>query len=1178
MTKCKKLISILLIVLLVAGAVNAAPVTAFAADSDIVPSGLCLEDADDAVTTVISFENGGSCTADGVIDLTATEKNAIIERIDSYEVRYADTPVITVEPKDIVATGSAQEMVNGYYAVTFAIPETTKECFLTGLTPRNVELTQENLISHYADETDFSIEDLDYVDAEKVEPGHGDDNLCWAGAASNMLQYSGWAKQAGYASEDDILDLYAEYFVDEGGSTPYGIEWFFSGIINKGMKVPDSFPGTLPEYDVNSLVSGYISLTDDVCSDISGLISSLKQKYAVQLGLEWTISGGRHAETAWGVITDNAYGEDELEHYDSIIVSDSDNNRPQGTDRRVAPNTLDIYDLNEYHDDEYEKALSFVEFGATGVLVDYTTLAPYSDSVPKETNPKATLDHLHDPDLVIRELQFSSYPYPETEKVGKVAEGDAYIIAHVYNQGKGEAKGTVQLDVVIRGADGETVQAFSDHQKISAIYDQEDRLVIELPQPLRKGAYTAEVTVNADGNLSEALLVNNHFSTDFSVVESPFDLSSISLTAEVGEYNAGQITADLDYHGLQDTELYRQCDDVALLIGYYSDGEWKDYLKTTSVSESGALPEHYQLDTYASQVRFALMLQKDGLSAIAESPEYPMSAPVITVKETVNNVRRPKVVAYDANSLADGEQFAFTLANNSTGDYGTISVDYDVIAFEHETKSTVTLIEPTSITLAPGEASGEITISSWPYSGEHSGIYSVFVRYSFSDYGGYNNELSIGRLTFSEKPDTVVTTSKDVVDPADYAISLREAVAYSELTGTDISFRKGLNRVELKQPIEVNTDVVIDGLTSYEFGDETYTNISGIKASGLFSVADSGRLTIRHVMLFTTSSDPDGSVLRIDGGTVDISDSWFNFIDNCGEGGLIRANGGSLTVKNCTFSSSGCDGSAVCIDGGAQAEMLNCMFYNVNGDKEVILNKDGRLNIINSMFTCSTSGNKSAAVIRALGETDIINSILLGNMVFKDVDGKARLYSTAYSAIGANVIADETSGQYEIADICVMNPHANAPDIRSYSYLFKYPLLTSGALNGSLVSEEDGVICLSTDGESYESIGIETAFTAEELSHDIAGRERRTIFGPYSMLDSEYYLGDTNLDEVVEIIDATMIQRYAAHFFNLTDKALLAADVDKDGEASVLDATWIQRYVAQMKAPEGIGKLVETVQ
>ena len=73
-------------------------------------------------------------------------------------------------------------------------------------------------------------------------------------------------------------------------------------------------------------------------------------------------------------------------------------------------------------------------------------------------------------------------------------------------------------------------------------------------------------------------------------------------------------------------------------------------------------------------------------------------------------------------------------------------------------------------------------------------------------------------------------------------------------------------------------------------------------------------------------------------------------------------------------------------------------------------------------------------------------------------------------------------------------------------------------------------------------------------------------------VDSGSLLGDVDGDGAVDVVDATLIQRYIAEMIELNAGQLKAADVDGDGEVTVLDATWIQRYLIGLPAPEGIGQ------
>ncbi len=56
-------------------------------------------------------------------------------------------------------------------------------------------------------------------------------------------------------------------------------------------------------------------------------------------------------------------------------------------------------------------------------------------------------------------------------------------------------------------------------------------------------------------------------------------------------------------------------------------------------------------------------------------------------------------------------------------------------------------------------------------------------------------------------------------------------------------------------------------------------------------------------------------------------------------------------------------------------------------------------------------------------------------------------------------------------------------------------------------------------------------------------------------------IGDVNLDGVVNIIDATTIQKYIAELCSLNEIQLYAADVNKDGRVNIDDVTALQKLL-----------------
>ncbi len=72
-----------------------------------------------------------------------------------------------------------------------------------------------------------------------------------------------------------------------------------------------------------------------------------------------------------------------------------------------------------------------------------------------------------------------------------------------------------------------------------------------------------------------------------------------------------------------------------------------------------------------------------------------------------------------------------------------------------------------------------------------------------------------------------------------------------------------------------------------------------------------------------------------------------------------------------------------------------------------------------------------------------------------------------------------------------------------------------------------------------------------------------------------YYLGDASLNEIVNVKDATLIQKVAAGLEPaFSEAAAKCADANLDGEVNVMDATAIQKYVAGLSVKTPIGEAI----
>lgn len=63
---------------------------------------------------------------------------------------------------------------------------------------------------------------------------------------------------------------------------------------------------------------------------------------------------------------------------------------------------------------------------------------------------------------------------------------------------------------------------------------------------------------------------------------------------------------------------------------------------------------------------------------------------------------------------------------------------------------------------------------------------------------------------------------------------------------------------------------------------------------------------------------------------------------------------------------------------------------------------------------------------------------------------------------------------------------------------------------------------------------------------------------------TEYKYGDTNLDGVVNVLDATRIQKMGINMVEYDATEFMLADVNNDGRISIFDATYVQKYIAEL--------------
>ena len=100
-----------------------------------------------------------------------------------------------------------------------------------------------------------------------------------------------------------------------------------------------------------------------------------------------------------------------------------------------------------------------------------------------------------------------------------------------------------------------------------------------------------------------------------------------------------------------------------------------------------------------------------------------------------------------------------------------------------------------------------------------------------------------------------------------------------------------------------------------------------------------------------------------------------------------------------------------------------------------------------------------------------------------------------------------------------------------------------------------------TEPEEVTTVPAEvTTFPAETTCPVVATTSPEAATEP----DKPFVFGDANNDGDVDILDAALVQKFAAEKIQLTAEQIYAADVNKDGVADTLDAILIQQFAADI--------------
>ena len=702
-------------------------------------------------STIITDMSGGHWSRSGALDPASLEHSGCVENIASYELLYLGDTVMSVTLHDLQSpppqdTTSAVGALNGYYTAEFNMDD-SHDVFVTGLTSRNLQQVQTELIAVRLENRYFNITNIDFIDTEKT--GSSDSELCWAASCADILQYTGWGSAAGFSDADDIFEAYIRAFDDVAGNAYYGWQWFFSGYNAQQEEsgwahVKDgtysTFTGWLPAYSPESLATVYDVKYD--WSQIAGAFGSLEKGCGVSISLGWYGNYGRnggHAISLWGYVLDTAAsGKD---RYEALIVSDSDSDM-YSSDRRDAPNKYRLLGMSSYSGNSMDSFKLDYSSSSSGVLESFIVLQPYSGGIQKDNG---TRDKFNNFDLVVDEVDVKPIGANGTGRSVKTApeDEDIWVQPLIWNCSEhGADEFALQYTVKVTDSSGtekfNKTNSFPDMTIGAADYISAEQVNIG---QYKAGSYTVTVTVSAEG-AEEAYYNNNSSSVSFSVAEKPEGADDVSLEAEiVDEYKVLLSIEGLDKirgftPALYDVyEVYEQT---------YGGGITVQFCRFIGTYNS--LPESVRLPYKPQTVALAVVVQpaESGVPSLALVSDY-ISTYTAELSFSATGGKLYTDLQKGAKSLASGEEFAFTVEN-----YSGETLDYTakVVAVRRYDSWQAELYSSGELSLANG-GSQSFSVKSWTV----GGLFGDFDIYAVAEGSWGKAEFQLGTLRFTAKLD-----------------------------------------------------------------------------------------------------------------------------------------------------------------------------------------------------------------------------------------------------------------------------------------------------------------------------------------------------------------------------------------------------------------------------------------
>ena len=182
-----------------------------------------------------------------------------------------------------------------------------------------------------------------WCDAEKTEANEDDDALCWAAAAANVLEWTGWGLTGGMETADDMIPIFVAWWNDVGAGPGEAINWWFDGTPPENVSKLKNLGFTGWWDPATYAFDDYYNVNWDDATALFSVDEWIRSGYGVTLGIRRVDLSSSHHITCWGFnyVTGYDTSDPEATDYLGIWVTDSDDYKMWSP----APDVLKYYDV-----------------------------------------------------------------------------------------------------------------------------------------------------------------------------------------------------------------------------------------------------------------------------------------------------------------------------------------------------------------------------------------------------------------------------------------------------------------------------------------------------------------------------------------------------------------------------------------------------------------------------------------------------------------------------------------------------------------------------------------------------------------------------------------------------------------------------------------------------------------